>query len=89
VGLLAGRRPEVPEAQAAECGDEVLLDDARIAAVLDRVAEEAAKQELPYVEFLDRLLHHSVTISIRGESYRLKDKRKAGVLQTEEVKPES
>ena len=30
---------------------------------------------------LDRLLHHSVTINIRGESYRLKDKRKAGVFQ--------
>ena len=29
---------------------------------------------------LDRLLHHSVTVNIRGESYRLKDKRKAGVL---------
>ncbi len=29
---------------------------------------------------LDRLLHHAVTINIRGESYRLKDKRKAGVL---------
>jgi DNA replication protein DnaC len=29
---------------------------------------------------LDRLLHHSTTINIRGESYRLKDKRKAGVL---------
>jgi DNA replication protein DnaC len=28
---------------------------------------------------LDRLLHHSVTINIRGESYRLKDKRKGGV----------
>jgi DNA replication protein DnaC len=28
---------------------------------------------------LDRLLHHSHTINIRGESYRLKDKRKAGV----------
>lgn len=28
---------------------------------------------------LDRLLHHSATINIRGESYRLKDKRKAGV----------
>jgi DNA replication protein DnaC len=33
---------------------------------------------------LDRLLHHSVTISIRGESYRLKDKRKAGVLRSPE-----
>jgi DNA replication protein DnaC len=29
---------------------------------------------------LDRLLHHSHVISIRGESYRLKDKRKAGTL---------
>jgi DNA replication protein DnaC len=29
---------------------------------------------------LDRLLHHSVTISIKGESYRLKEKRKAGLL---------
>jgi len=31
---------------------------------------------------LDRLLHHSHVISIRGESYRLKDKRKAGVVAT-------
>jgi DNA replication protein DnaC len=30
---------------------------------------------------LDRLLHHSVTINIRGESYRLKDKRKAGIFR--------
>lgn len=29
---------------------------------------------------LDRLLHHSVTINIKGESYRLKEKRKAGLL---------
>jgi DNA replication protein DnaC len=27
---------------------------------------------------LDRLLHHSTTISIKGESYRLKDRKKAG-----------
>jgi DNA replication protein DnaC len=32
---------------------------------------------------LDRLLHHSVTINIKGESYRLKEKRKAGVLPKE------
>jgi DNA replication protein DnaC len=31
---------------------------------------------------LDRLLHHSTTINIKGESYRLKDKKKAGVLKT-------
>lgn len=29
---------------------------------------------------LDRLLHHSSTVNIRGESYRLKERRKAGVL---------
>lgn len=31
---------------------------------------------------LDRLLHHSHVIQIRGESYRLKDKRKAGIIQS-------
>jgi DNA replication protein DnaC len=31
---------------------------------------------------LDRLLHHSTTINIRGESYRLKERRKAGLLAT-------
>ena len=29
---------------------------------------------------MDRLLHHSTTINIKGESYRLKDKKKAGVI---------
>ena len=29
---------------------------------------------------LDRLLHHSHTLLIQGESYRLKQKRKAGLL---------
>jgi DNA replication protein DnaC len=31
---------------------------------------------------LDRLLHHSTTLNIKGESYRLKEKRKAGLLGT-------
>ena len=30
---------------------------------------------------LDRLLHHSTTLNIRGQSYRLREKRKAGVFQ--------
>ncbi len=30
---------------------------------------------------LDRLLHFSTTVSIRGQSYRLREKRKAGVFQ--------
>jgi DNA replication protein DnaC len=29
---------------------------------------------------LDRLLHHSTALNIKGESYRLKEKRKAGLL---------
>ena len=29
---------------------------------------------------LDRLLHHSTTVNIRGESYRLKERKKAGLL---------
>jgi DNA replication protein DnaC len=35
---------------------------------------------------LDRLLHSSTTISIRGQSYRLREKRKAGVF-TELTEP--
>mgnify|MGYP001819128408 FL=1 len=30
---------------------------------------------------LDRLLHHSTTINIRGQSYRLREQRKAGVFR--------
>src|ERR1051325_10677427 len=33
---------------------------------------------------LDRLLHHSTTVNIRGESYRLKDRRRAGLLSRPE-----
>ena len=32
------------------------------------------------VAMLDRVLHHSVIVSISGESFRLKDKRKAGLI---------
>jgi DNA replication protein DnaC len=31
---------------------------------------------------LDRLLHHSYVITIRGESYRLKEKRKSGLVKS-------
>ena len=30
---------------------------------------------------LDRLLHHSITVNIRGDSYRLREKLKAGLLR--------
>ena len=32
---------------------------------------------------LDRLLHHSHTLVIKGESYRLKSKKRAGLLGRE------
>jgi DNA replication protein DnaC len=38
---------------------------------------------------LDRLLHHSVTINIKGESYRLREKRKAGLLKSPVASAES
>lgn len=34
---------------------------------------------------LDRLLHHAVTLNIRGHSYRLKEKLKAGLVRPEET----
>jgi len=41
---------------------------------------------------LDRLLHHCTTLNIKGESYRLKEKRKAGLFgatpKAVDVKPE-
>jgi DNA replication protein DnaC len=33
---------------------------------------------------LDRVLHHAITVNIRGNSYRLKDKLKAGLVRPEE-----
>ena len=37
---------------------------------------------------LDRLLHHATTLNIKGESYRLKEKRRAGVLGRTQPQPE-
>jgi IstB-like ATP binding protein len=37
---------------------------------------------------LDRLLHRATIINIKGESYRLKDKRKAGLFPSLQHKPE-
>src|ERR1700680_4581643 len=38
---------------------------------------------------LDRLLHHSITINIKGESFRLKEKLKAGLLKPKLEMPEA
>lgn len=37
---------------------------------------------------LDRLLHHATTLNIKGESFRLKEKRKAGLLGRPQAKAE-
>jgi DNA replication protein DnaC len=34
---------------------------------------------------LDRLLHHSITVNIRGDSYRLREKLKAGLLKSKHL----
>jgi DNA replication protein DnaC len=43
--------------------------------------------EVAAAAVLDRLLHYSTTINIRGESYRLKDKKRAGVFTIPTAKP--
>ena len=47
-------------------------------------AEVFAGDAVIAAAILDRLLHHSTTITIKGESYRLKDKRRAGLMRKEE-----
>jgi DNA replication protein DnaC len=34
---------------------------------------------------LDRVLHHSITMTIKGESFRLREKRKAGLIKASEL----
>ena len=36
---------------------------------------------------LDRLLHHSITVNIKGDSYRLREKLKAGLLKSRGADP--
>jgi DNA replication protein DnaC len=38
---------------------------------------------------LDRLLHHATTLNIKGESYRLKEKRRAGLLGRAKPSPQT
>jgi DNA replication protein DnaC len=38
---------------------------------------------------LDRLLHHSRVVTIRGDSYRLREKRRSGLLQKAGAAPEN
>jgi DNA replication protein DnaC len=36
---------------------------------------------------LDRVLHHSITLTIKGESFRLREKRKAGLFKANDLQP--
>jgi phage terminase Nu1 subunit (DNA packaging protein) len=48
---------------------------------VDKLTALADDQTLT-AALLDRLLHHAHIVQISGDSYRLKDKRKAGSLRT-------
>ena len=52
-------------------------------------AEVFSGDQIIATAILDRLLHHGTTIAIKGESYRLKDKKRAGVMQDEKTEEES
>lgn len=45
------------------------------------------RDEVAAAAVIDRLLHHSTTVNIRGDSYRLKDKKRAGVFSTPSAAP--
>ena len=36
---------------------------------------------------LDHLLHHSIVVTIRGESYRLLEKRRSGLIRSTAAEP--
>ena len=37
---------------------------------------------------LDRLLHHSQVVTIRGDSFRLREKRRSGLINSAQLKEE-
>jgi len=46
---------------------------------------EMLADEVVATAILDRLLHHSHIVTIKGESYRLREKRRAGIVPSTEV----
>jgi DNA replication protein DnaC len=49
------------------------------------VDSDAVGDRVLATAILDRILHHAMTIKIRGNSYRLKDKPKAGLVRPDEA----
>lgn len=70
-------------AKRYERGSIVLTSNLPFAQWASAFAEDATLT----AAMLDRLLHHAHIVQIQGDSYRLKDKRKAGVIKKNE--PES
>ena len=63
---------------------EAMLARLKLSAVrerLDNLLEEAGRRPVVATAILDRLLHHSQVVTIRGDSYRLRGKRRTGLLQ--------
>src|SRR5215203_160324 len=58
----------------------------------NRLACSRAGDAVLTAAMLDRILHHATVVQIAGESYRLKDKRRTGIMarpkQTKQIKEE-
>jgi DNA replication protein DnaC len=63
------------------------VGNTHLAVVLEMNAVEAGDRVIASA-ILDRRRHHSTTISMKGESARLKDKRRAGLIQPPTMLPE-
>ncbi len=68
-------------AKRYERGSIVLTSNLPFAQWASAFAEDATLT----AAMLDRLLHHAHIVQIQGDSYRLKDKRKAGVIKKTET----
>ena len=64
------------KASASGEGSLVLTSNLAFRSWVDAFAADAVLT----AAMLDRILHHATVVQITGESYRLKDKRRAGIL---------
>ena len=62
-------------ARRYECGSMILTSNLSFGSWDTALADAVVTVAMP-----DRILHHSTIVNINGESFRLKDKRKAGLL---------
>jgi DNA-binding IclR family transcriptional regulator len=80
---LIGRLPSDAEATAEMIPESLCIPEAEAARLLEDLEAAGCVASDPVIAtaVLDRLLHHSITVNIRGESYRLREKLKAGLLK--------